>query len=375
MKVFVRIMYLLSLFPFAVQSQTQNLKSFTIEGKVNADIGTVHLELGNRDSTLYPTGFNPRTAKIKDGKFTFTGEVGEPVWVQFKFGEVFMSANTAIAAGVQTISIDTAMNNEVPENNNLVMKDQKKFAAEFTKSGEKRDLYAKHSDSLSKIYGSKFPDEPKLKLKKELKESYALKDAELESFVKENPNSYYALYQLYNLVPFGYNSTLGNVFVNFSSLLRGSKLGQATQQRIRLAKPISVGEMIPTFKVVDVNGGKKSVGPDHSNKYTLIDFWYSHCNPRISQFEELKAIRSMYKNKGFEIVGISTDDTKYVKDWKPVIAQHKLSWPQYLDLNGIEAIRYDIHVFPTSLLVNQEGKIVASGLSPIELKDFLQTHL
>ena len=103
--------------------------------------------------------------------------------------------------------------------------------------------------------------------------------------------------------------------------------------------------------------------------------WYSHCMPCIAQFEDLKAIRNAFQDKGFEIIGISTDKTKYVEDWKLAIDKYKLTWPQYLDLNGIETSKYGIHIFPTSLLVNQQGKIVATGLSTVELKDFLKNNL
>ncbi|WP_025144536.1 TlpA disulfide reductase family protein [Pedobacter jeongneungensis] len=364
-----------SSFPLFTLGQTKNLKNFTISGEVNLDTGTVQIIPNELNTALYPTGFKPVTAKINKGKFKFNGQIDGPVWMYFKIGDKYQSAGTAISTGAQQISIDTALNYGDPINDNLVMKDAKSYDKAFKSVEDQRKQYRLHYDSLFNIYGRKFPEELELKSMQELKATYFVHDATLFSFVKENPNSYYALYKLYALLNFGYNATLGNTFERFSPLLKTSRLGQATLQRILSSKQIAIGETIPNFNIVDLKGKKIASNHYDSNKLTLIDMWYSHCMPCIAQFEDLKAIRNAFHDKGFEIIGISTDKTKYVEDWKLAIDKYKLTWPQYLDLNGIETSKYGVHIFPTSLLVNQQGKIVATGLSTVELKEFLKNNL
>ena len=63
---------------------------------------------------------------------------------------------------------------------------------------------------------------------------------------------------------------------------------------------------------------------DMREKYTLVDFWFSHHGPCIRQFDELRYLYNTYKPKGFEIIGISTDDEKYIGDWKGIIKQYNL---------------------------------------------------
>lgn len=364
-----------SSFPLFTLGQTNSLKNFTISGEVNLDTGTVQLLPNEINKALYPTGFKPIIAKINKGKFKFNGQIDGPVWIYFKVGDKYQSAGTAIGTGGQHISIDTASNYGDPINDNLIMKDAKGYDEAFIHTEKLRKQYRLHYDSLFNIYGRKFPEELDLKSMKELKATYAFHDATLFSFVNKNPDSYYALYKLYALLNFGYNTTLGNTFERFSPLLKASRLGQATLQRILSSKQIAIGETLPNFNVADLKGKKIADNPYKSNKLTLVDMWYSHCMPCIAQFEDFKAIRNAFHDKGFEIIGISTDKTKYVEDWKLAINKYKLTWPQYLDLNGIETSKYGVHIFPTSLLVNQQGKIVATGLSAVELKDFLKNNL
>lgn len=42
-------------------------------------------------------------------------------------------------------------------------------------------------------------------------------------------------------------------------------------------------------------------------KYTLVDFWASFCQPCLEVFPIYKELYEVYKNKGFELVGISGD--------------------------------------------------------------------
>lgn len=375
MKKIALALILISSLPLFTLGQTKNLKKFTISGEVNVDTGTVQLIPNELNKALYPTGFKSIIAKINKGKFKFNGQIDEPVWMYFKIGNKYQSAGTAINTGEQRIFIDTASNYRDPINDNLVMKDAKSYDKAFMIVENQRKQYKLHYDSLFNIYGRKFTEELELKSMKELKATYIAHDATLLSFVKENPNSYYALYKLYALLNFGYNTTLGNTFEHFSTQLKTSRLGQASLQRILSLKQIAIGETLPNFNVFNLKGEKIADNPYNSNKLTLVDMWYSHCMPCIAQFEDLKAIRNAFQDKGFEIIGISTDKTKYVEDWKLAIDKYKLTWPQYLDLNGIETSKYGIHIFPTSLLVNRQGKIVATGLSTVELKDFLKNNL
>jgi thiol-disulfide isomerase/thioredoxin len=108
-------------------------------------------------------------------------------------------------------------------------------------------------------------------------------------------------------------------------------------------------------------------------KLTLIDFWFSHCNPCISQFPELEPIFEKYKTIGFNIIGISVDTKDKIGDWNKAIVTNHLPWDQYLDLDGHQAKSLSIFDFPTNYLLDGTGKIVAKNLEPSQLLPYLKT--
>jgi peroxiredoxin len=111
-------------------------------------------------------------------------------------------------------------------------------------------------------------------------------------------------------------------------------------------------------------------------KVVLVDFWASWCGPcRISN-RHLVKLYSKYKNKGFEIFGVSLDENK--KDWMKAIKQDRVVWPQVIDNRGWEAqtaIDWGLYQIPTSYLINKDGIIVGVDLEKNDLEKALKDLL
>lgn len=108
-------------------------------------------------------------------------------------------------------------------------------------------------------------------------------------------------------------------------------------------------------------------------KVVLLDFWASWCGPCRSSNRELVKLYPKYKNKGFEILGVSLDD-EHAK-WKTAIAKDKISWLQVNDPGGWDAktaMRWNISAIPTSFLIDKDGKLVAMDLRGKELEKALK---
>jgi peroxiredoxin len=111
-------------------------------------------------------------------------------------------------------------------------------------------------------------------------------------------------------------------------------------------------------------------------KVVLIDFWASTCGPCRASNKVYTKLYPKYKDKGFEILAISLDES--TEDWKKAIVKDKVSWPQVIDHGGREANtgrKWNIYGLPTSYLVDQEGRLIAMDLQKKELEKALKELL
>jgi thiol-disulfide isomerase/thioredoxin len=115
------------------------------------------------------------------------------------------------------------------------------------------------------------------------------------------------------------------------------------------------------------------------NKVTMIDFWASWCGPCRAEMPNVVKVYNEYKDKGFAIVGVSLDNSK--EAWTKAIASLGITWPQMSDLKGWSsagAAAYNIRAIPATVLIGQDGHIIARDLRGEDLEktvaNYLSTH-
>ena len=153
----------------------------------------------------------------------------------------------------------------------------------------------------------------------------------------------------------------------------GEMLKQLEQSRAMRAIKDSLqpGKFFPDFSVTDLNGKPLSLS-QFKGKVVLVDFWATWCPPCVAEIPNVRAAYGKYRDKGFEIVGISLDRSK--ADLLKFIGQHKLTWPQYFDGDNPAASlgeKYGIESIPATFLMDADGKIIATNLRG----DDLEKHL
>ena len=149
------------------------------------------------------------------------------------------------------------------------------------------------------------------------------------------------------------------------------------KEKVAQKKNCAVGRPFVDLTMQDPEGKEVKLS-DYAGKgkVLMIDFWASWCGPCCRAIPGLIEIYNQYKDKGFEIVGISLDQD--VEAWKKAIERLNIPWPQMSDLKGwkCEGARlYAVGTVPYTVLIDAEGKIMANNLEAEDLKKVLDETL
>ncbi len=146
-------------------------------------------------------------------------------------------------------------------------------------------------------------------------------------------------------------------------LVAGTSLFTSSLQ----AQP-SAGMSAKEINLPDADGQPVSLS-SLKGKVVLIDFWASWCRPCRQTVPGLKKLYSNYHDKGFEIYGISLDDSKNA--WKRAIQDDDSKWIHVNDKTGAIANQWVVQVIPTTYLLDKTGKIVAVDAEASELNKLI----
>lgn len=133
-----------------------------------------------------------------------------------------------------------------------------------------------------------------------------------------------------------------------------------------------IGSMAPDF-TMPTPGGSTFTLSSTRGKYVMIDFWAAWCQPCRHENPNVVAMYSKYKDKGFDIVGVSLDREKDA--WIKAIADDQLVWHQVSDLKFWQsevAQKYGVTAIPCTFLLDKAGKIIAKNLRGEELAQKLE---
>lgn len=191
----------------------------------------------------------------------------------------------------------------------------------------------------------------------------------LQNFVWNHPNSDVSLMVLDQLIQMGIEAEdLEILYNSISEGLQRTDNGIEIGRTVLRMKRTSVGSQAPEFTLNNQEGKAVNLS-DFRGKYVLVDFWASWCAPCRKENPNMVAVYNKYKNRKFEILGISLDNGEAV--WKAAIKKDGLIWPQVSDLNGWKnevAILYNVRQIPQNFLLDPTGKIIAKNLLGHELE-------
>jgi len=188
-------------------------------------------------------------------------------------------------------------------------------------------------------------------------------------FFEQHPASWVTAYMLQF---YYYELSVGKMegyYAGFTDEIRGSKYGKQLKEEIDKLKASSPGAIAGDFSATGMDGKRITLSSFRQQKYVLLDFWASWCIPCRKGNPHLKELYAKYREKGFEIIGVSDDDSR-PENWKKAVKEDALPWIHVLRGLDWEKIRkgeknpddisekFGIHSLPTKILVDKNGMII-----------------
>lgn len=191
----------------------------------------------------------------------------------------------------------------------------------------------------------------------------------LIDFMKQHPNSNVCGYIIYSAqFDWPQIAEYDAMYAALGEKVKKGKFGKLAAEKITSIKGNTIGYPAIDFTQPDINGKNVSLS-SFKGKYVLVDFWASWCGPCRRENPNVVAAYNKYKDKGFDILGVSFDDNK--DKWLAAIDKDHLTWTHVSDLKGWQngaGKLYGVQSIPFNLLLDKEGKILAKGLRGPELE-------
>lgn len=305
-------------------------KGYVINGEIEGmSEGKVYLK-----SFRNKMFFDVDTADVQNGKFTFEGEVDQPL--------LFGLATDEMDYPVQLFVENTPMNVRI--------------------GADGETMKVEHSPVNDVFQGN---------AQKVFEEGY-----NIDSLITKYPDSPAAAYLLYRY--FTYQLPLEQLKATrakISPALATSPYVTDLDGIITRLENVQIGKTAPEFTLPDTAGVEVSLS-DFRGKYVLLDFWASWCPPCRRENPNVVKAYQEYKDKNFTIIGISLDNNK--AKWLKAIQDDHLTWTHVSDLkywdSEIPAL-YGVRGIPANVLLDPDGVIIAKNITGEELHAQLKEHI
>ncbi len=164
-------------------------------------------------------------------------------------------------------------------------------------------------------------------------------------------------------------------------ILEGQHAGEITVESITELKTDTAintirdqaGFLTPTVEGKNITDSAIVSTANLRGKWIYLDFWSTTCAPCIEEFPKLKKIYQKFSREQVEFIGIGEEIG--AGTFNRLMDLHKLPWPTIKTGPSTKMDGYDIHSYPTTVLVDPEGRIAYKDIRSEDLEKILRKVL
>ena len=128
-------------------------------------------------------------------------------------------------------------------------------------------------------------------------------------------------------------------------------------------------QKFPAFEGKDLDGNTvKSSELFSKNAVTVVNFWFTTCNPCVGELSELDTLNKELTEKGGALIGVNTftldGDEAAISEAKNVLAKKGATYQNVYFASDGEAGKFTTNIFayPTTYVVDRNGNIVGDPI-------------
>lgn len=159
-------------------------------------------------------------------------------------------------------------------------------------------------------------------------------------------------FEKYVLIKYELNNNIDSTLFTMQSV--PSDIDLHYRESLAIEKTLKIGDIAPNWNLVSTKGEMLTL-TDFKDDLVLIDFFYASCPPCIEVLPSLQSLHKKYKDQGLHVIGISRIDTQ--KTLESYIERNGICYTILLGNQDVNSA-YNISFYPTTYLIDKEGKIL-----------------
>lgn len=335
---------------------------YVIKGKLANYSGRIFLITSNQEKKNDTLAF----VDVKNGIFEIRGQVQKPVLARLRTEKGDFNIPVFLENTLFSLDVDLTNSRKYVFTGGRLQALRERFRIEVEDSIQMRENvlqqeYRKASDN-DDLFGVMHVRA----LMADLDSVYEDKE---DAFLRENDNIVAAGLLHERLTELLRGKTLRRKFELLGDSAKSSCVGKELE--FYLSRERSVGVIAPDFTLNTPEGKPVSLY-SVKTKVKILDFWASWCGPCRAENPNVKKVYEKYHDVGLEIISVSLDSKK--ERWLQAIEQDGLPWIHVSDLLGWECMAaklYGVHGVPFLLVLDEDNRIIATGLRGKELEEFV----